>query len=205
MALAIRSGSFSLLLMADWDVRLPLNIEDDDIGHSSIDFPKERSGLTDMSFCLWTFYLLDRQREFRRADGSRIGSSWMADRSVSPEQRGEFINALEKGVEDKFLRHCDPVNPLHLLLSITGRSFTANMRRLVSHADALTHNASDTSDTREKRTLDQCLRCLEYDILLHSQKSLEKFRWRLRGFFPWHACKYSSIIIYCSSPQLLYN
>lgn len=186
MALAVLSGSLSLLLMADWDVKLPLNIEDDDIGPWSTEFPKERSGLTGMSFCLWTSYILERQREFRRADGSRVGSAWMADRSVSLEERGWFIDNLEKGIEEKFLRYCEPVIPLHLLLSITGRSFTTNMRRLISHSDSFMQGSSED---REKRTLEQCIRCLEYDVLLNSQKPLERYRWRFKGFFPWHACK----------------
>lgn len=55
LALAVRSGLTPLTLMGDWDAKLPLNIEDDDIDESMTDFPKERKGLTSMSYCLFTY------------------------------------------------------------------------------------------------------------------------------------------------------
>lgn len=96
IAPAIRSGSISFVLMADWDVKLPLNIEDEDISAEATDFPPERKGLTSMSCCLWTYYVLEKQRSFRRADGSRIEGSWQADRSLSREQRESYIHELEQ-------------------------------------------------------------------------------------------------------------
>ena len=59
MALGVKSGSMSLSLQAPWDARLPLNIEDEDIEPSMREAPEEREGLTSMSQCLWTYWVLD--------------------------------------------------------------------------------------------------------------------------------------------------
>jgi hypothetical protein len=72
------------MAMADWDINLPFDIEDEDMSADATDFPPERKGLTSMSYCLWTYCVLERQRSFRRVDGSHIGGSWQANRSLPP-------------------------------------------------------------------------------------------------------------------------
>ncbi|KAJ5604682.1 hypothetical protein N7510_009836 [Penicillium lagena] len=188
--LAVRSGSISLVLMADWDVKLPLNIEDEDISPTSTDFPPERKGLTSMSFCLWTYYVLETQRSFRRPDGCRVGGSWQADRSLSGTQKEAFMDELEKGINVKFIQYCDPVVPLELLILIMSRAFMWDMRRLILHSDEIMRDASEPVDERGKKVLTACARCLEYDVYLHSQKTLERFYWRATTFFSWHAFVY---------------
>ncbi|KAJ5306157.1 hypothetical protein N7508_005172 [Penicillium antarcticum] len=203
IALAVRSGSISLVLMADWDVKMPLNIEDEDISPTAIDFPPERKGLTSMSYCLWTYYVLEKQRSFRRPDGSRVGGSWQADRTLPRRQRKLFIDELEDGINDTFVRFCDPIKPLDLLILIVTRSFTWGMRRLILHSDELTSDASDYNDSYEKDLLAACSRCLEYDIYLHSQRIIERFYWRTTSFFPWHAFVYviSEASRYCEGTE----
>lgn len=73
----------SLTLTAPWDAKMPLNIEDEDIDPHMREAPKERDGLTGMSHCLWTFWVLEEQRTFCRADGSRLGFSWAAEKCLS--------------------------------------------------------------------------------------------------------------------------
>jgi hypothetical protein len=203
IALAIRSGSISLVLMADWDVKLPLNIEDEDLSAEATEFPPERKGLTSISYCLWTYYVLEKQRSFRRADGSRIGGSWQADRSLSREQRDSMINEIEEGINAGFIQYCDPIKPLDLFILIFTRTYTWGMRRLVIHSDELSRDASVPIESHGKELLYACARCLEYDVYLHSQPTLERFYWRAMSFFPWHACKSRSS--FCSSRQSAYR
>lgn len=175
--------------MANWDVSLPLNIEDEDISTASTEFPPERKGLTSMSYCLWTYCIIETQRSFRRPDGGRVVGSWQADRSIPRAQRESFMDELENCINVKFIQYCDPIVPLQLLILITARTFMWSMHRLLLHSDDIARDTSDSEEKRDKALLSACTRCLEYDIYLHSQPSLERFYWRAKGFFSWHACR----------------
>jgi hypothetical protein len=191
LALAVQSGSASLTLMADWDVQLPSNIEDRDISPDMRSPPPERPGMTTMSYCLWSYWVLQQQRNFRAADGSRLGISWIADKNLSRQTTESFISQLEYGLNHRFIQFCDPLNPLDTFLQITARSFIATMKRLVLHS--LIHRNVSTPSERpydERQLVELCMRCLEYYILLRCSPSLVPFKWGAQGYFPWSACKH---------------
>lgn len=187
MALGVKSGSMSLSLQASWDARLPLNIEDEDIEPSMREAPEEREGLTSMSQCLWTYWVLDLQRSFCHADGTKLGFSWPADKSLSAVEKNTLIDRLETGLNKRYVQFCDPIRPLHLLVQILARAFICGMRRLTLHPLAHNGKISDLSEDHRKRLLDVCIQGLEYDVALHSNPSLKHFRWRFQGYFQWSA------------------
>ncbi|KAI4223716.1 MAG: hypothetical protein L6R36_005212 [Xanthoria steineri] len=190
MALGVKSGSMSLSLQASWDARLPLNIEDEDIEPSMREAPEEREGLTSMSQCLWTYWVLDLQRSFCHADGTKLGFSWPADKSLSAVEKNTLIDRLETGLNKRYVQFCDPIRPLHLLVQILARAFICGMRRLTLHPLAHNGKISDLSEDHRKRLLDVCIQGLEYDVALHSNPSLKHFRWRFQGYFQWSALVY---------------
>lgn len=199
MALGIMTGSASLTLMADWDVKLPLNIEDSDINPQMMVAPPERQDITGMSHCLWLYYLIEQQRSFRRVDGSRVAFSWIADQSLSREQREAYITQIENGVNQKFIQYCDPVRPIDNIILAGSRAFTWTMRRILLHSFVLRGNHSTiTTENLENDLFAMCMRCLEYDLILYTQRRLDKFQWRIKGFFSWNACK----IILHKNPHL---
>ncbi len=187
MALGVKSGSMSLSLQAPWDARLPLNIEDEDIEPSMREAPEEREGLTSMSQCLWTYWVLDLQRSFCHADGTKLGFSWPADKSLSAVEKNTLIDRLETDLNKRYVQFCDPIRPLHLLVQILARAFISGMRRLTLHPLAHNGKISDLSEDHRKRLLDVCIQGLEYDVALHSNPSLKHFRWRFQGYFQWSA------------------
>lgn len=75
LILAVRSGSTPLTLMAEWDVKLPLNIEDEDIRATMTRSSNEPRGLTSMSYCLYFYWFLNQQRVFFRSNKSRFDYS----------------------------------------------------------------------------------------------------------------------------------
>jgi hypothetical protein len=190
MALSVRCGSMSLSLNAPWDAKLPLNIEDEDIDQHMRELPIERVGLTSMSHCLWTYWVLYEQRSFCRADGSPLGFSWMSDRSVSRADKDTLIDRLETGLNKNFVQYCDPIRPLDTLIQISARAFINCMRRNTLHPLAYNGRLSDLSENHRKRLLEICIQGLEYDVILHSNPCIKNFRWRFQGYFQWSACQY---------------
>ena len=189
IALGVKSGSISLTLTAPWDSKLPLNIEDEDIDPHMREAPKERQGLTSMSQCLTTYWILYEQRSFCRADGTKLGFTWAADTSLSRVEKEALIDRLEAGLNQRYLQFCDPIRPLDVLLQILARSFVYGMRRLALHPLAHDDKLSELSEHHRQELLDVCIGCLEYDIASHSSPSIKHFRWRFQGYFQWGARK----------------
>lgn len=152
-SVAMKSGSLPLTFMADWDVELPLNIEDQDISPEMANTPQEHQGITSVSYCLWTYDVLKQQRSFRRPDGSRCGSSWMVDQSLSREKREALIHEMENSANDRLIRYCDPIQSMDNLILIMARSLIWTFRRALLHCSILAGENSETDEEIEKKTL----------------------------------------------------
>lgn len=189
MALSVGSGSMSMTLNTPWDARLPLNIEDEDINPHMIEPPEEREGLTSMSHCLWTYWVIEKQRSFRRDDGTSLGFSWAADTSLSKTDKDALIAQLEVGLNKNFVQYCDPIQPLHSLIQFLARTFVCAMRRLTLHPLAYHGKLADLSSNQRGELLEICMQALRYDVAMHSNNSIKHFRWRFQGYFQWSACK----------------
>jgi len=185
IALAVRAGSISLTLSARWDTKLPLNIEDGDINPEMTTPPEERPGLTSISYCLWTFWVLQEQRAFRHPDGRYLGFGWIAERSLSRDAKNGYIDRLEAGLNKQYVQYCDPIKPLDVLIQITARAFVCGMRRVSMYGDL-----SQMSEQARRQLLDVCMQGVEYDIALHATPAIKQFRPLFRGYFQWNALAY---------------
>ena len=190
LAVSAHSGLTALTLMGDWDTQMPLNIEDRDMDSAMEEFPKEREGLTSMSHCLWCYWVLERQRSFKRSDGSRYGLAWIGSRDLTHAAKEKLLQSIEDGLNQKFLRYCDLIKPLHVLILIISRSFICVMRRYL--AFPLTHNwkVTDLSQDHRKKLFDICVQCLEYDVAARTTESIKQFYWFFRTVFQWSSRKF---------------
>ena len=189
LALAVRSGLTPLTMVVDWDVKLPLNIEDDDISVTMTEFPKERKGLTSMSYCLYTYWVLDQQRLFFRSDKGRFELSWQSNKSLPHPMKENLIERLEDGLNQKFLQYCDPLKPLDTLIQLSARTLICGMRQRTLQPLACSGHPGDAGEAHCCALLMACMQSLEYNVAMHSQPSIKHLRWLTKAFFPWHACE----------------
>lgn len=183
LIMAVKNGSTPLTFTADWDTRLPLNIEDDDISLTSETLPKERTGLTAFSYTLFTYWIMGQQRKFRvtHQDAS-------VDQSLLGALTDRIIGKLESGLQDQFVQHCDPVKPLDSLILISTRALTCLLRLRTMHEMRL---ASETmSDEFHGLYFDLCMQEMGYTIAGYSQPWLKPFQWLCETSFVWHARMY---------------
>jgi hypothetical protein len=193
LALAIRCGLTPLTLMGNWDARLPLNIEDDDIDATMTAYPQERTGSTRMSYCLYTYWVLDQQRRFFQVDKSRFELSWHTNRSLPFPLKENLINQLEEGLNKKFHQYCDPLRPLDALLQISARALVCGMRQWSLQADVQGEEGGRREDHRRDLIFRACMHSLEYNLEFHTRPNIKQFRWLTKSVFPWHACKWHQI------------
>ena len=193
LILAIRLGATPLTLLAGWDVKLPLNIEDQDISPDMLCFPAQRKGLTSMSYCLFTYYVLDQQRQYH-ADKGRFELSWSTNQSIPAQTKESFIDKLEDGLNRTFLQYCDPVKPLEVLLQLVARALVCVFRQRV----LLTFGTQPGQMNAENRSelLSLSMQLLEYAIIMHSHRILKHFGWMTMNGFPWPACKSQTSLTY---------
>ncbi|KAL8723574.1 MAG: hypothetical protein Q9181_007256 [Wetmoreana brouardii] len=161
MILGLRSGSISLSLIAPWDTKLPLNIEDEDIDQHMREPPVERQGF-----------------------------SWLADTSMSRSEKDALLDRLDAGLSRKFVQYCDPIRPRDMLIQICARAFVCGMRRMTLHPIAHHGKLSELSENHRTALLDVCIKALEYDVALHSNNAVKDFQWRYQGHFQWSALIY---------------
>ncbi|KAI5924909.1 mitogen-activated protein kinase [Camillea tinctor] len=160
-----------------WNTQRPLNINDDQIWPGMTEAPEEQKGGTEMVFCLSRSCL----GEFfagarRRANGANSGL-------LKDYQDAELlISEAENEVEEKYIRYCDIVNPLHFLTIGLARSGITAMRLRVRLPRVRGPNATD-AEQREAFELAQ--KILDTDTTAYAHAGLKKYRWYVRPFFLW--------------------
>lgn len=189
LCLGIWAGMTPITMMADWDTKVPSNIEDDDIKPGQNEMPKERKGLTSMSYCRFTWWVLDQQRKIFQAKQGRFALSWQLNASLSQELKDDVISQLEHSVNQEFLQYCDPLKPLDTLLQLVARALIVGMRLRTLHASAYGGNKQQVSEQHRRALLETAMQCLKYSIAVHSNQSLKQLEWYTKGFFSWHACE----------------
>ncbi|KAK5085325.1 hypothetical protein LTR05_004609 [Lithohypha guttulata] len=148
-------GSGASGSIGSWDVRVPINVDDEDIWPGG-DFA-----------VLWD--------NFRR-----LGAV---------EEKEEGIKELERMLEQKYVRFCDPSIPTHFMAIIVTRAATNGMRLMAHHPRRYSKDEDVPEDERQLCWSIAC-KLLELDSLVHSSKSLTHFKWHSTNYFQWHALIY---------------
>lgn len=179
------------------DTSLPSNINDRDLEPGMPTPATERPGASDMMFCLVKyetvrFLLQCDPRVNSDADSQPLLPSNKADAPVKAglhRSKSFTVSDLESYLEDKALRFCDPVTPLHLLTTAIARSSICRLRQMAhrgrSRATNQRHFNPDAEYTNNKRILITATRTISYDNLIHSSPSLSGFLWHVDYYFSW--------------------
>jgi hypothetical protein len=183
LALGVRTGTTPLTLMAGWDAKIPLNIEDADLKPDMTESPPEHKGLTSLSYCLWPFWVVSQQREFFSGNQGKLGISWASNKSVPHAAKQILIDRLEEGLNQKFLQYCDPIK------SLAARALICTMRMFTLHPMASSEDTSITDEERHRQLLETSIKSIEYSIALNTRPEVQRFQWFIEGYFHWHACE----------------
>jgi hypothetical protein len=175
-----------MTLTAGWDTKLPSNIEDTDISATSTGIANERRGLTSMSYCIFTYWVLERQRKTFLTNYGRFELSWQTNSMLPAAVKDGVVSELENGINEHFLQYCDPIKPLDVLLQLFGRLFVTSFRLRILHARV----CEDGSNEDKAALINPATRTLRYNIAIQTQPSLVCFRWLTKAWFAWQACEY---------------
>lgn len=99
------------------------------------------------------------------------------------------VSDLERVLEERYLRFCDPVVPVQFLTTTSARSGVCKLRQMAQHRTSrhYAEDAANMSSEQRNLTLNTAARNVKYDNLIHTSKSLRGFLWHTDFHFPWGA------------------
>ncbi|KAH7034549.1 fungal-specific transcription factor domain-containing protein [Microdochium trichocladiopsis] len=178
--LSIPEGSF--------DTRLPLNINDVDIDPESTDFPEERVGATDSTFCLVRFEICSFARKVYIAHSGIEGAA--QDSLGTVAEREETLEALHKRIDEKYLREStDKANhPLQWTAATIHRLIMAKIRLMMYQPLFSTCESEEVlSQEMQDRIFLAAVDLVEYTKVLNSEPVCRQWRWLFQTYTQWHA------------------
>ncbi|KXJ96259.1 fungal-specific transcription factor domain-domain-containing protein [Microdochium bolleyi] len=179
-----------------FDTRLPLNINDADIHPDSTDFPEERQGFTDTTFCLLRFEICSFARKVYMAHSGFESCSQDSLGSVS--QREEMVESLYHKVEQKYLSGSADKDrfPLQWTAATIHRLIMAKIRLMMYQPLLATADVDEVlPEELQDRVFLAAVDLVEYTKLLNSERQCRQWRWLFQTYTQWHAVAFVLIEI----------
>jgi hypothetical protein len=167
----------------------PTNINDDQLYPGMTSLPAASSTLTDMSFialrCEVANFAAARVARFREK-GKNPSQWYLAASGIEKVKIDEAFKDVEELLETKYIRYCDPSQPLHLMTMLTAR-FSMNIIRFLTHHPRRWSSIEQTPLAERQWIWDVCLKLLEQHNMVQSNPQLKQFAWHAAYFQQWHA------------------
>ncbi|KAK8166548.1 fungal-specific transcription factor domain-containing protein [Phyllosticta citrichinensis] len=179
-------GCDPTIVEASFDTKIPLNVHDSDLYPGIEEFPEERQGCTEITFCLIRFEVANVYRRIQYVPpGPDRCNLFLAH--VSLEQKEQWITKVHTKVEEKYLKYCDMTVPLYWVVATVSRLIVSKMWLMIYHPyQRLDGGASLPQETRDKLFVTS-LENVEYALLLETEARTEKWGWLFRTYVQWHA------------------
>ncbi|KAK7924235.1 hypothetical protein PG985_006289 [Apiospora marii] len=178
-----------------FDTKPPLNINESDIEPNMPEFPAEREGFTEMTFCLIRVESMKAAwKLFRKSAASSEVKGHVGEDVLSREQRDTLLKELEETIQSKYLRHCDLSDPSQLIVSLTPQLIFKRLWLMI-HAPLTTiHDRSKPSQVpgqHDAKIRDQLFRTsveiLELSSRLLLDPLLTPWHWHSHTYIQWSA------------------
>ncbi|CAI7570375.1 unnamed protein product [Penicillium pancosmium] len=182
------SESKTVALDPTWDCKVPLNVNDADLRPEMKGIPSAQSQTSDAIFVVVRCVLGDFIRhaefhlDFTNPPLKSIAKG--AQRGLVPENWS--MVALEKLIEDKYLKSCNADNPLHLMTLCMARIQLAKSH-LLEHYWRYSDSPEAQTDAQRDIMMRHALTVLECDSKVMSSSLTKGYRWILRFYFPFPA------------------
>ena len=171
------------MLVPAWDCRTPLNMNDFDLRPEMKIPPLDHDNPTEALFVVLRSELgdfirhCDSHLDFTNPILKPLAQLWRESRHLE----GAEFTTFETALEDKYLRHCNPENPLHFMTLWTVRGYLAKCRLMEHH---LRYSSAEQTDSQYNTAISHALRMLECDTKLVASPLTKGYQWMLNSYFP---------------------
>ena len=172
-------------LAPTWDCRIPLNVNDSDLRSEMKEPPEVLGKSTEAIFAVVRGELGEfvRNTMFYLDFAAPVLKPIAKDVQSGPIPEGGELVALEKMIEDKYLKSCDPENPLHFMTIWTARAFLAKYR-LMEHHSKYSSSSMHQTEAQRDAAISHALNVLECDTKLTTSPLTKGFFWLMDFYFP---------------------
>lgn len=178
----------AVMLTPTWDCRAPLNVNDFDL-HPEMKHPPAVQGKsTEALFAV----VRSEMGEFVRHSAFHLDFVSPALKTVAKDvQRGPVpgggeLVTLAKTIDDKYLKFCNPENPLHFMTIWTTRGYLAK-NHLVEHFSRFSGSSKQQTDAQRDAAISHALSMLECDTKLMTSPLTKGYLWLVHFHFPFPA------------------
>jgi hypothetical protein len=192
-------AKFSLDLFTS-DVKMPLNVADEDLDPDMVEFPPESKGLTSVVVCLIRCELGEFLRNFPSLSPQEVGWDNLSNPDITLAKKDSVINQLQDHLESNYIRYCDPSDTLHTFVSISIRCAICKIRLYAHDPRRLADSPSKIPQSERDIIFANATKWLEYVKVIRSSPGLEKYMWQIGTSFLWNALLY--VLIEERQPRL---
>ncbi|KAJ4022987.1 hypothetical protein NW752_003443 [Fusarium irregulare] len=170
------------ILVPTWDCALPTNVSDSELREETKTTPKPQDQATEAIFIIMKAEI----GEYYRNSPFYIAFTNPVMKPLAKKLAPGGDVTLERTIEDKYLKFCDPDNRLHFMTIWTARSNIMNCR-LMNEFFAYLDPSVDYTPERQETAVSYALRWLEYDTKISGSPLTKNYRWYFQLFFPFPA------------------
>jgi len=163
----------------------PANINDSDMYPAMPQAAAESTKPTEMIWCMLRFELASFAAT-QKARLHKLGKS--SDEYTAMDDlkmKIFFIKEIEDMMETKYLRFCDPSQPLQLI-AMLGARITTNMIRFMAHHPRRWSKLDQVPVSEQQLVWDIVIQLLEQYNMMQSNPQLRRFAWSVPYFIQWH-------------------
>lgn len=174
-------GTEYTIPMGSFDTKIPLNINDADIGPDIKETPAERQSLTDMSFAVDVFKICDLTRQMM-SPGNKTCAPGL-------EEQVRLVTELYTTFEQGYLQYTSKEDDsIARWAGITCVRLTMSKMTLMIYLPILSSSASDSfSDEVRDKLLVAAIEVAEYNHALNAEQACRQWRWMYQTYTHWHA------------------
>ena len=173
--LSIASGSF--------DTKMPLNINEADISPETKEMPKERDGITDMSFARIQFGIGETMVQMMALSAQK-GVAGL-------EEQSRLISEIYQKFEEGYCQYSTESGNIAYWVSVTiARLVMAKMTLIVFLPILFSSPNEDLSDELRDKLLISAIEVAEYNHALNAEQACRHWRWVYQTYTHWHAIVY---------------
>ncbi|KAI8957854.1 fungal-specific transcription factor domain-containing protein [Daldinia sp. FL1419] len=175
MDLTITPGSF--------DTRQPLNINNEDIHPDTKETPKEREGITDMTFSLVTSSQCEVTREMMAVS--------LKDGVPQVDVQDRLLNEYYGRLEKTYLKYSSAEgNITYWVVIVIARLVMAKMSLIVYFPVLFSPESEQASGEMRNRLFRAAIEVAEYNHTLNSEQACRQWRWIYQTYTHWYAVVY---------------
>ncbi|KAM0417241.1 hypothetical protein ACHAPT_012752 [Fusarium lateritium] len=168
-----------MILAPTWDCAPPLNVSDSNLREEMKEPPTVQAGVSEALFAV----VRSELGGFIRHTRFHLEFTNPALKPIAKElPEGGNLDALEKMVEEKYLKFCDPENPLQYMTIWTTRAQLSNSRLLENYS-----RVNPAGNRTGETALCHALRWLECDTKLTGSPLTKGYGWYMQLYFPFPA------------------